>query len=502
MGNTVAAEQQTQLDEPVTTKDTESGEITVPFKDSNNVRANGGKAVGGAEGRPKENTIRYAASSMQGWRPSNEDHHLLIPSITIPPPSKQWKGPTTLRDHSLFAVFDGHGGNFTSRYAATHMLSVLVARSEWAQYLALSERERGDVPGVELLKSAMTGAFLDLDQELHSLHRGTAKCMSRASSERREEAEESDKGARGGMLCAPVLLCGERRGAGGEARSDQPTHAGPMSEEMISAIRSDRSGSTAVAVLLTPTHVVCANSGDSRSILVRSGVAFPLSFDHKPTAASEHDRIVNAAGVVQMKRVDGDLAVSRGLGDFRFKSNLQLRADQQKVSARPDLIVSPRDEKGDEFIVVACDGIWDVMDNQDCAKVVQGLLDDGEDDLGRLCEEVLDICLEKDSRDNMTMAVVGLPGCRIMSKDEQRLAGKRGVAERREARARKGMTPGESRRARREAAKRAKMKAAKERAAKEVEAVAAITLAKDEAAPGTTASPTRVPAPPLVKVSE
>ena len=46
------------------------------------------------------------------------------------------------------------------------------------------------------------------------------------------------------------------------------------------------------------------------------------------------------------------------------------------------------------------------------------------------------------------------------------------------------------------------MKAAKERAAKEVEAVAAITLAKDEAAPGTTASPTRVPAPPLVKVSE
>ena len=193
MGNTVAAEQQTQLDEPVTTKDTESGEITVPFKDSNNVRANGGKAVGGAEGRPKENTIRYAASSMQGWRPSNEDHHLLIPSITIPPPSKQWKGPTTLRDHSLFAVFDGHGGNFTSRYAATHMLSVLVARSEWAQYLALSERERGDVPGVELLKSAMTGAFLDLDQELHSLHRGTAKCMSRASSERREEAEGSGK---------------------------------------------------------------------------------------------------------------------------------------------------------------------------------------------------------------------------------------------------------------------------------------------------------------------
>ena len=64
----------------------------------------------------------------------------------------------------------------------------------------------------------------------------------------------------------------------------------------------------------------------------------------------------------------------------------------------------------DEFVIVACDGIWDVASSKQCADFVQQLLVEGESDLGIICEEALDTCLERNSKDNMTILVVGLPG--------------------------------------------------------------------------------------------
>ena len=54
----------------------------------------------------------------------------------------------------------------------------------------------------------------------------------------------------------------------------------------------------------------------------------------------------------------------------------------------------------------ACDGVWDVATNEQCSSFIQSLIDDGENDLGLICEEVLDTCLDRNSRDNMTIAVV------------------------------------------------------------------------------------------------
>ena len=173
MGNTAstttpATPPEEQLDEPVTDKHTDAGEMIVPS--SNRNAGGGGRARRRGSKRDssegKGSLIRFAASSMQGWRPSNEDHHLLSPSITIPLPSAQWGGDITLRDHSLFAVFDGHGGGWTSHYAGNNMCRVLCARREWSEYLALSEAERADVPGIGLLKAALAGGFVDLDDGL------------------------------------------------------------------------------------------------------------------------------------------------------------------------------------------------------------------------------------------------------------------------------------------------------------------------------------------------
>jgi len=393
-------------------------------------------------------------------------------SITIPLPSAQWGGDVTLRDHSLFAVFDGHGGGWTSHYAGNNMCRVLCARKEWSKYLVLSEAERADVPGIELLKAALSGAFVDLDDELYRIHLGTlvpdvANNNSSSSSNNNNGGEGRDDGSESNRRrsTSPGLPPKAPK-AGATEAAQAPASPAVISQLDIALLKGDRSGSTSVAVLLTPSHIICANAGDSRSILVRSGVAFPMSFDHKPTTACEHGRIVNANGIVHMRRVDGDLAVSRGLGDFRFKGNTDFKVEHQKVSPIPDILVNPRDPGSDEMIILACDGIWDVLSNQECAKTVQELLDEGETRVDLVCEEVLDICLEKDSKDNMTFCMVALPACKMMTEEKARL-GKGGVAARREAREETGVTPGQSRRARKAAAKaqRAAKRAAKEEAA-------------------------------------
>lgn len=95
-----------------------------------------------------------------------------------------------------------------------------------------------------------------------------------------------------------------------------------------------------------------------------------LSNDHKPSNESEAKRIVAAGGWVEFNRVNGNLALSRALGDFVFKRNEKKSAEEQIVTAYPDVVV--KDIREDlEFIVLACDGIWDVMTNEEVVQFVR-----------------------------------------------------------------------------------------------------------------------------------
>ena len=95
-----------------------------------------------------------------------------------------------------------------------------------------------------------------------------------------------------------------------------------MQRDLTEAVA--KCGCTSVVAVVTPTHILCANAGDSRCVLGSQNDSFPLSEDHKPDLAEETSRIVSAGGFVTRKRaggvsrVDSVLAVSRGLGDFRF----------------------------------------------------------------------------------------------------------------------------------------------------------------------------------------
>eukprot|EP01080_Neovahlkampfia_damariscottae_P012155 gene12155-5645_t len=179
-------------------------------------------------------------------------------------------------------------------------------------------------------------------------------------------------------------------------------------------------------------EIICPNVGDSRSVLCKMGETVPLSYDHKPTNENEKKRILASGGFVEFGRVNGTLAVSRAFGDISYKDNKKIKPEEQAVSAEPEInrvklnLKDVQESSEYTFIIVACDGIWDVMRNEDAVEYVKKQLDalktddgtqkqsDDEEDakksdnkLGRLCEESLDHCvLRLESKDNVSLSVI------------------------------------------------------------------------------------------------
>ena len=155
----------------------------------------------------------------------------------------------------------------------------------------------------------------------------------------------------------------------------------------------DKSGSTAVCAFISPKHVFFANCGDSRGVLSSDGHVKTSTEDHKPMNPKEKERIQNAGGSVMIHRVNGSLAVSRALGDFEYKNVPGKQQCEQLVSPEPEIFVDNRTEK-DEFVVLACDGIWDVMSNDEVCDFVRDRMKI-TDDLESICNLVVDTCLYK-----------------------------------------------------------------------------------------------------------
>lgn len=135
-------------------------------------------------------------------------------------------------------------------------------------------------------------------------------------------------------------------------------------------MREELAGTTAIAILMKAGKLYIGNVGDSRAVACFGGRADPLSVDHKPSLETETKRIVAAGGWVEFNRVNGNLALSRALGDFVFKRNEKKGPKEQIVTAYPD--IQSRDVTDDlEFIVIACDGIWDVLSNEEVVDFIR-----------------------------------------------------------------------------------------------------------------------------------
>lgn len=166
-------------------------------------------------------------------------------------------------------------------------------------------------------------------------------------------------------------------------------------------------GSTAVIVLGQRYYLV-ANCGDSRAVLCRSGQAHPLTVDHKPERVDEMARVEKAGGQVWFwngARVMGVLAMSRAIGD---------RSLRPYVIPDPEVSIVPR-TADDTLIILATDGLWDVISDQEACTLAMKCLDRAqqkgatEADAARLTATVLiRAAMDRGSRDNITVVVIDL----------------------------------------------------------------------------------------------
>ncbi|PQM40208.1 putative protein phosphatase 2C 60 [Prunus yedoensis var. nudiflora] len=300
--------------------------------------------------------LRYGSSSMQGWRSTMEDAHAAIPDFD---------GST-----SFFAVYDGHGGKAVANFCAKY-LHLQVLKDE--AYLA------GD------LSTSLQKAFLRMDE------------MMRGQRGWRELAVLGDKidkvsGLIEGFIFSPKSV-EAKSGAFNDHTDQWSSEEGP---------HSDFNGPILEAQLVLL-------SSETINLLLPM-LAYNLSKDHKPDIENEKERILKAGGFIQVGRVNGSLNLARAIGDAEFKQNKHLPVERQIVTANPD-VTSVEICDDDEFLVIACDGIWDCMSSQQLVDYVREQLKH-ESKLSVICERVFERCLAPSSGgegcDNMTMILVQL----------------------------------------------------------------------------------------------
>lgn len=130
-------------------------------------------------------------------------------------------------------------------------------------------------------------------------------------------------------------------------------------------------GSTAVtAILIDNDRLLVANVGDSRAVILQSGIVQQLSVDHEPGATAEKSSIESKGGFVSnmpgdVPRVDGQLAVARAFGDKSLKDHLSVEPDIKEVRITAET----------ELLILASDGLWKVMNNQEAVNLVRRIKD-------------------------------------------------------------------------------------------------------------------------------
>lgn len=148
--------------------------------------------------------------------------------------------------------------------------------------------------------------------------------------------------------------------------------------------------------------LVVANAGDCRAVLCRRGKAIEMSRDHKPMCSKERKRIEASGGSVYDGYLNGLLNVARALGDWHMEG-LKGR-DGGPLSAEPELMTTELTEE-DEFLIIGCDGIWEVFRSQNAVDFARRRLQE-HNDPAMCSKDLVDEALKRESGDNLAVVVV------------------------------------------------------------------------------------------------
>ncbi|CAH2066977.1 unnamed protein product [Thlaspi arvense] len=342
-----------------------ASEVVIRLPEESNSHLARGRSVYELDCIPLWGTV-----SIQGKRSEMEDAFAVLPHF-LKLPIKMLMGDhegmspslTHLTGH-FFGVYDGHGGYQVADYCRDRLHFALAEEIERIKD-ELCMRNTGEGRQVQWEK-VFTSCFLNVDGEI------------------------------GGKIGRDVV---------------------GSSEKVLEAVASETVGSTAVVALVCSSHIIVSNCGDSRAVLYRGKAAMPLSVDHKPDREDEYARIENAGGKViqwQGARVFGVLAMSRSIGDRYLKPY---------VIPEPEVTFMPRSRE-DDCLILASDGLWDVMDNQEVCEIAKRRIclwhrKHGAPPLAQrgkgadpACQAAADflslLALQKGSKDNISIIVVDL----------------------------------------------------------------------------------------------
>lgn len=320
------------------------------------------------------NRFDYGISEAIGARPTMEDRTVVIQSLMLEPTHGYYKGEPKedleeLAMTSFAAVFDGHGGDECSNYLVE----------------ALPHQ----------IRQAMLAERVALKQAVEQS----------ASSGRQEQAEDAAS-----ELMRKILK-------GAYLRTDK---------DFISPKNAPQSGSTGATVILFGRRLFAANVGDSRVVLCRSGgQCVELTSDHKPSRPDEAARVRAAGGFILHKRVMGELAITRAFGDKSFKMGIKAMLEDEAeeltgangdhdqkdltaplVSAEPE-IASMLLSHNDEFLLLACDGLFDVFRSQDAIALARQELIAHRGEPAEVARILSDQAIRvRRSRDNVSILII------------------------------------------------------------------------------------------------
>ena len=261
--------------------------------------------------------LKIGIGNMQGWRIKNEDAHIC---------------EEIEKKYYIFGVFDGHGGPEVARYIKNHFIE------------ELKKNKNFKVDFGKCLKET----FYKLDELLL-----TQDALKELISIRKKCKKENENNLRKVLNENELII-----------------YNFLMLEKYEKDIPFSTGSTACVCVVDTvKKKVIFANSGDSRAIIIKKNNEIKqITKDHKPDNATEKERIYNAEGCVNENRVDGELNLSRTIGDLRFKNNKKFDVDKQKIICTPDLYEENLNDI--QYIVIGCDGIYDCMSNEKLGKFI------------------------------------------------------------------------------------------------------------------------------------
>ena len=303
---------------------------------------------------------------MQGWRKRQEDAHIAEVS----------QGEN--KNIDIFGVFDGHGGKEISQFVSNHFTQEL-----------LNNKNIG-----EDMSKALKETFIKMD-ELMQTPDGIEEIKKHARKSKEEDDIQSKNEPPNSQMQLIQQLIGPKN---------------PESDEI-----NMHTGCTACVLAIDEKSkkLFFANAGDSRVVMCKNGNAEAKSIDHKPELQSEKDRIYKAEGWISDGRVMGNINLTRGFGDLEYKKNKNLKAEDQIVTANPEIQIVDF-TKDVDFVIIGCDGIWDCLKNQEaCDFVKKRLKDDPNIKISKIIEEMMESIVAKDiysgsgvGCDNMTCIVI------------------------------------------------------------------------------------------------